>query len=135
MLNYELIKAKFEELDIKERKALQIKLFGDNKQGIAYFKRVKNPGLEKLEALADFLGVPIDTLRVNCKYDFSPKGKDTTTIREKDNAPTVNINIQLDKSVIAEALNRKLDEYMAQSFPKLQKEFDGVYMTSTMYNI
>ena len=133
MLNYPLIKARYDQLDITDRKALLRKLFGDNKQSITYFKRIANPGLDKLEILADYLELPIDMLRVNCKYDFSPKGSNKAT-RVESKVPTVNINIQLDKSVIIEALNQKLDKYLTQCFAQPKQEMDGEYRTSSINN-
>lgn len=74
MLNYSYISARYKQLTVQERKRLLRKLFGDNKQSITYFKRVANPGLDKLEVLADCLDVPLDMLRTDSKYMLVPKG-------------------------------------------------------------
>lgn len=72
MLNFPLIKDRFYQLSPTERQLLLSKLFGNARQGISYFSKVANPGLNKLEVLADFYGVPIDMLRTNCKFLFFP---------------------------------------------------------------
>lgn len=64
MFDYEYVNSLFKELRIEKRRELLIGLFGDTKQSITYFKRVKEPGMTKLETLADFFNIPLDNLRV-----------------------------------------------------------------------
>ena len=122
MLNYPLIKARFDKLSVQERRLLLSKLFGSAKQGIAYFNKRKSPSLNKLEILADFYGVPIDTLRTDCKFLFFPASIPIDPIEEpkvKKVKPEVKIEKpevktpRSNKKRIAE-LSQQLDVYWKQ---------------------
>lgn len=72
MLDTEYIDRLFKELPVERKRELQIKLFGDTKQSMNYFRKIKDPGLSKLEILADFFDLPIDSLRLNSKFRRNP---------------------------------------------------------------
>lgn len=73
MLDYSFIEERYNTLSQPEKKELLFKLFGDNKQSITYFKRIKDPGMTKLETLADFFNVPLDNLRVEHTDKSTPR--------------------------------------------------------------
>ncbi len=72
MLDINYIDYLFAELPIEKKRELLKKLFGEAKQSMNYFKKVKDPGLSKLEILADFHDLPIDSLRLDSKLRRMP---------------------------------------------------------------
>lgn len=72
MLDINYIDYLFTELPIEKKRELLKKLFGEAKQSMNYFKKVKDPGLSKLEILADFHDLPIDSLRLDSKLRRMP---------------------------------------------------------------
>lgn len=98
MLDVDYIEYMFKSLPSDKRKELQIKLFGDTKQTMNYFRKVKDPGLSKLEILADSFGMPIDSLRVDSKFRHSPSREDSiSNVIAKDERfkeePTEQVNL------------------------------------------
>lgn len=72
MLDINYIDYLFAELPIEKKRELLKKLFGEAKQSMNYFKKVKDPGLSKLEILADYHDLPIDSLRLDSKLRRMP---------------------------------------------------------------
>ena len=82
MINIELLKKLYSNLDPQKKRELMHKLFGDGRQSLAYFERTKDTSLSKMEILADFFDMPVDALRLNSRYVYSPNTRQITWERE-----------------------------------------------------
>lgn len=80
MLDINYIDYLFAELPIEKKRELLKKLFGEAKQSMNYFKKVKDPGLSKLEVLADYHDLPIDSLRLDSKLRRMPFANEEDSI-------------------------------------------------------
>jgi len=75
MLNHELVEKLYKDLSEERKKEFLKALFGNANQSLAYFKRVKDTMLSKMEIMADFFDVPMDILRADCKYTYDHRTK------------------------------------------------------------
>lgn len=73
MLNYQYLDELYKNLPLARKKELLHLLFGDAKQSLAYFNRVKDTSLSKLEVIADFFNIPVDALRTDSKYVYDSR--------------------------------------------------------------
>lgn len=68
MLNVDHIYILCEGLTPERKKELRDLLFKKSRQTMAYFRRLKDISLSKLEILTDFYQMPLDRFRINSKY-------------------------------------------------------------------
>lgn len=73
MLNYQYLDQLYKGLPLDRKKELLHLLFGDAKQSLAYFNRVKDTSLSKLELIADFFNIPVDALRKDSKFVYDSR--------------------------------------------------------------
>ena len=64
MLNTDLVDSLYSTLTKEQQKKLVSLLFKNSKQTMNYFKRTKDTSMSKLEILADFFHLPLDSFRV-----------------------------------------------------------------------
>lgn len=67
MLNLQLVDALFDGLTKNQQQQLLTALFKKSKQTMTYFHRTKDISMSKLEILADFFNMPMDSLRLGGK--------------------------------------------------------------------
>ena len=67
MLNAQFIEEQIKSLPKDKREELMRMLFKKSRQTTAYFHRINDITLSKLEILADFLNLPLDAFRTNPK--------------------------------------------------------------------
>ena len=75
MLNHELLDELYKGLALPRKKELLKLLFGESNQSMAYFRRGKDIMLSKAEIISDFFDIPIDTLRVDNRYEYDHRTK------------------------------------------------------------
>lgn len=68
MLNTDLVDSLYSRLTKEQQKTLISLLFKNSKQTMNYFRRTKDTSMSKLEILADFFHLPLDSLRVGKKF-------------------------------------------------------------------
>lgn len=99
MLNLELIDGLYTSLNKQRQQELCSKLFKRSKQTMNYFHRTKDISLSKLETLADFFELPLDSFRVN--------GRTVTTYAPGNNN-MLNCNIANSDDVVIQNLKSQL---------------------------
>ena len=67
MLNADFIEEQIKNLPKEKQQDLMKMLFKKSRQTVAYFHRINDITLSKLEILADYLGLPLDAFRMNPK--------------------------------------------------------------------
>lgn len=71
MLNIELVETLYASLSKEGLAHLKFLLFGNENEDLSSFLRSKDIGLSKLETLADYFRMPLESLRKDSKFDMT----------------------------------------------------------------
>ena len=107
MLNIELIETLYARLPKDRQEHLNLMLFGKEDVDLSTFLRSNDIGLSKLETLADYFRMPLESLRKDSKFDMA---------HSMDNNRVGNVIIQEDESLALEreALKKEIEELQAE---------------------
>ena len=108
MLNIELVETLYDELPSSSQEHIKFLLFGNKRQDLSAFLRSNDIDLSRLEILADYFRMPLESLRKDSQFDM--------TSTRGNNMVRNNIYVQEDESLAMEreALKKEIENLRNQ---------------------